>query len=135
MKLLTKNADYAVRALLVMGMSGEGYISARDIAKAQKMPYQYVRKILQSLISKGFAVSREGGRGGFKLKVSPDNIRVADVIELFQGEIKLSECMFRNKICQNRSTCVLRKNIERIEELVVKEFSDITIGKLLREMK
>jgi Rrf2 family protein len=134
MKLLTKNSDYAVRALLVLGANKGAYISARDIAKAQNLPYQYLRRILQVLIKEKFVESKEGGRGGVKIVVAPRNIHLTDVIRLFQGNIQFSECMFRHKICQNRSTCVLRKRIGVIEQKVIKELEGITIGTLLRDL-
>lgn len=135
MKLLTKNTDYAIRALLVLAGKDDSYISARDIALEQNIPYQYLRKILQQMIDNGLVVSREGGKGGFKIKKSPLKIKVTDIIELFQGDIVFSECMFRKQLCQNRATCVLRKNIQKIEKLVTKEFGAITIYSLLTEME
>ena len=135
MKLLTKNTDYAIRALLVMASCRDRFVSARAIAKAQGMPYQYLRRILQSLIKEGLAVSKEGGGGGFKLKVRPDKIRIADLIRIFQGRIQLSECMFRKRYCRNRSNCVLRKNLQRIERMVTDEFERLTIGGLSKELE
>jgi len=134
MKLLTKNTDYAIRALLVLGSRPDEYISARDIAKIQEMPYQYLRKILRELISAGFVESREGGRGGFKVKRAPAGIKVVDLMRVFQGEVQFLECMFRKSICNQRVACVLRKNIKRIEKAVAAEFERITIGSLLKEM-
>ena len=135
MKLLTKNTDYAIRALLVLAGKDDSYISARDIAAEQNIPYQYLRKILQQMIDNELVVSREGGKGGFKIKKSPLKIKGTDIIELFQGDIMFSECMFRKQLCQNRATCVLRKNIQKIEKLVTKEFGAITIHSLLKEME
>jgi Rrf2 family cysteine metabolism transcriptional repressor len=134
MKFLTKNTDYAVRGLLVLAGSPESYISAREISDNQDIPYQYLRKIMQKLIEKKLIESKEGGKGGFKLKGSPSKIKVADLVDIFQGEVQLLECMFRKKICKNRATCVLRKNVLKIEQLVVSEFGKITIASLLKEM-
>jgi Rrf2 family cysteine metabolism transcriptional repressor len=135
MKLLTKETDYAIRTLIELARKRENYLSARDIAKAQNMPYQYIRKILQVLIKENLVISREGGRGGFILKVRPDKIKVSDVIKLFQGNIQLMECMFRENVCSYRPTCILRKNIQRIEQMVIKEFGNITVSGLLADMK
>ncbi len=133
MRVLTKNTDYAVRALLALGACEKSYISSRDISQQHDIPYQYLRKILQKLISAGYVESKEGGGGGFKIKIVPGKIRILDIIEVFQGQVELSECMFRKRICKNRAKCVLRKNIKRIEEGVIGEFSRITIGSLLKE--
>lgn len=135
MKLLTKNTDYAVRALLVLGAKKGTYISAREISKAQNLPYQYLRRILQVLIKEGLVVSKEGGKGGVKAIKDPGDILLVDIVRMFQGDVQLSECMFRHKICRNRSSCVLRKRIGAIQEKVVKELEGITIGTLLRDIQ
>lgn len=131
MKLLTKDTDYAIRALLVLAGTQKEYVSAREISETEKIPYSFMRKILLKLYKNGYVDSKEGGKGGFKLKKKPSKTRMVDLISLFQGNIQLSECMFRNKICHNRPTCILRKNINRIERIVKEEFEDITIKSLL----
>lgn len=132
MKILTKNTDYAVRALLELASRGEELISAKEISTCQKIPYEYLRKILSRLIKEGIVESREGGMGGVRLKASPKTIKIADLIRIFQGKVQISECMFRQNICPNRATCVLRKNILKVEQKVINELSLITIEKLLK---
>ncbi len=131
MKLLTKNTDYAIRALMVLAENRERYISARVISDIQGIPYQFLRRILQTLSKQGVVKSKEGPGGGVKLATDPSTIKVVDVIEVFQGEIELSACMFRDTLCANRRTCVLRSEIKRIESLVTGEFEKLTIQKLV----
>ena len=135
MKVLTKNTDYAVRALLVLGVHEGEYVSARKISEEQNIPYQFLRRILQELCRKGLVTTKEGARGGVKLDRDPENIKVREVIEIFQGKVELSECMFRKQLCSNRASCVLRHEIMRIEQIVNSEFDRITIGKLLNDLE
>jgi Rrf2 family protein len=134
MKLLTKNTDYAIRALLELGKNDGQFISARDISSRQGIPYQYLRKLLQLLIKEGMVVSREGTSGGFAISRSPRRIKIEDVIRTFQGDIQLSECLFRKKFCPNRATCVLREQILEIEKTVARKFATLTIGKLIKKL-
>lgn len=133
MKLLTKHTDYAIRALLVLARKKKLFVSARAIAKEQKIPYQFLRGILQTLIKHKLVVSKEGGGGGFKLNMPPRSITIEQIIKIFQGNVQFSECMFRKKICCNRSACVLRKQIQKIEQVVIGKFAKITIAALLRD--
>ncbi len=133
MKLLTKHTDYAIRALLVLAKKNNLFVSARAIAKEQNMPYQFLRRILQMLIKHKLVVSKEGGGGGFKLNKPPKSIPVEQIIEIFQGNVQFSECMFRKKICCNHAACVIRKQIQKIEQIVVSKFTKITIATLLRD--
>ncbi len=136
MKLLNKNTDYAIRALLHLGRAPAGtFVSAAEISEKQKIPYEFLRKLLRKMIASEIVESKEGGNGGYRLKSDPQKIRISELIEIFQGQLQLSECMFRRKLCENRSHCVLRHNILRIEKMVTQEFEGITVGSLLAELK
>lgn len=135
MKLLTKDTDYAIRALLVLAGNQDQYVSARKISEVEKIPFSFMRKILLKLYKKGFVDSREGGKGGFKIKKKPSKISAADIIRSFQGNIQFSECMFRKKLCHKRRDCALRRNIKEIEALVEDKFKEITIKSLSGQLK
>jgi len=134
MKLITKETDYALRALLNLARE-DGYLSSREIAGREGIPLHFLRRILQSLIKAGVIESREGVSGGVKLKARPEKIHLTDIIEIFQGRIQLSECVFRKKICTNHATCVIRKRIEKIESLVANEFGNTTIADLIQDQE
>ena len=135
MKVLTKKTDYAIRALLMLGSKRGEYVSAKTISKDHEIPYQFLRGLLQEMIRHDLIVSKEGAQGGFMMKKEPDEIPVAQLIEIFQGKVQVSECMFRKQICANRSRCVLRHEIMRIEQVVNREFDNLTIGKLIRDLE
>jgi Rrf2 family protein len=135
MKVLTKQSDYAIRALLALGSRNGTYISAKTISEEQDIPYQFLRRLLQDLIRTGLVVSKEGAGGGVKLGKEPQEIQVRDIIEIFQGRVQVSECMFRKQLCARRASCVLRHEIMRIEQMVNEEFAKVTIGKLLNDLE
>ena len=135
MKLLTKESDYAIRAVMNLARHGNGFVSSRQIAQEEQIPLQFLRRILVTLTKHGIVESKEGIAGGARLRVSPDTVRLADLIRIFQGRIQLSECMFRKRLCANRRTCVLRKRIANIERLVATEFEKITIGDLIKDLE
>ena len=109
MKVLTKNTDYAIRALLGLARQSDpqAFINVKALAGQEQIPYAFLRRIMQVLLKAGYVRGREGRAGGFQLQKDPSEIRILDLIRLFQGEIVLSECMFRKKLCGNRATCVL----------------------------
>jgi Rrf2 family protein len=134
MKLITKETDYALRALLNLAREG-GYLSSRKIAEREGIPLHFLRRILQGLIKAGVIESKEGARGGVRLKAKPEDIRLTDIIRIFQGRIQFSECIFRKKICTNHATCVIRKRIESIESKVTDELGNTTISDLLQDQE
>lgn len=133
MKLMTRNTDYAVRAICYMAGKSRGVISVTELVKELKIPGPFLRKILQLLTKSGLARSYKGVGGGFRLAVKPDKIYLSDIIRIFQGKFTLNECFFKKELCPNRRTCVLKKRIDSIEQRAQEEVGAITIGSLIKE--
>jgi Rrf2 family protein len=131
MKLINRDTDYAVRALCVIAHEGGRLVSVTRLVKGLKIPRPFLRKILQVLNKKGILKSRKGKRGGFRLNFSLEKILLTDLIEAFQGPLRLNECIFKKKICPDRGACVLRMRISAIEEYVVSELKAITLASLV----
>jgi len=134
LKLLTKNTDYAIRALLHIARNGEGYLSSREISRKENIPLPYLRRILNRLREEEIIITKEGVGGGAKINRDPEEIRVSNLIEIFQGKLTLLDCVFRKNICINVKTCPLRRRIKKIENVVIKELEDLTIKALLDDL-
>jgi Rrf2 family protein len=134
-KLLTKETDYAIRAIINLARQDHRFVPSRSVAAEEEIPLHFLRRIFQTLIKERIVESREGIAGGVRLKRETEKIRLADLIRIFQGDIQLSECMFRKRVCANRKTCVLRRRIGEIEQMVTREFESITIADLLKDME
>ncbi len=130
MKLLTKHTDYAVRALVVLLKNKKRFVSAREIARLEKIPYAFLRRVLRVLIKNKLIEAKEGVTGGVKASAGVASIKISDVINIFQGPMQLSDCMFRRRICHKRSACPLRNEIRKIERSVNQQFSKLTINHL-----
>ena len=132
MKLITRNTDYAIRAIIYMAGKDEGLTTAIELVRSLKIPRHFLRSILQELSRKKFVKSYKGVGGGFKLLKGPSSIYVKDVAEAFQGAFSLNECFLGKSVCPNRGHCALKKKIDDIERHVVSKISSITIADLLK---
>jgi len=132
MKLISRNTDYAVRAICYIAQQKEKIVTVEELVKALKMPRPFLRKILQTLNKKGILESRKGSGGGFVLGRNKDHIYLIDIIEAFQGPFRLNECFFKKKLCPNRNACWLKKKIDSIENKVYSELKNVTIGSILK---
>ncbi|MFA4982446.1 MAG: Rrf2 family transcriptional regulator [Candidatus Omnitrophota bacterium] len=131
-KLLTRNTDYAVRAVIfIAGKNGE-IVSTAEMIRALKIPTPFLRKILQALSRAGVVVSQRGIGGGFKLARPAERISLTEIIHVFQGPLKLNECLFMKSLCPRRKRCALKSKIDGIERYVTAELESITIGSLIR---
>jgi len=131
MKLITRDTDYAVRALCFIADRAEEMVSVDDLVEGLKMPRPFLRKILQLLNKNGILRSYKGQGGGFKIAVPVARISIVDLIEIFQGALKINECFFKKRRCPNINICKLRKKIGGIEKNVLAELKSITIADLL----
>jgi len=133
MKLITRNTDYAVRALCYIARQVKGSISAAEMVAQLKIPRPFLRKILQTLSSEGLLSSQKGQGGGFCLMKHPEDIRLMELIRIFQGGIQLNECIFKKKVCPNQRTCPLKAEIDHIEQDAMKRLQKITLALLLKK--
>ena len=57
------------------------------IAGEQEIPAAFLQNIMRELRSAGLVESKRGKDGGYVLATKPENIRVGDVITLFEGDL------------------------------------------------
>ncbi len=133
MKLITRDTDYAVRALCYIAKNNKRVVPVTELTQELKTPRPFLRKLLQHLNKKGVVISYKGKSGGFKLLKPAKNIFLTDIIGIFQGEFKLNECFLKKEVCPNRKECFLRKKVKSIETYVLAELKRITIESLLKQ--
>jgi len=134
-KLITRNTDYAVRALCCIAEKKEEVISTDRFVKSLEMPRPFLRKILQTLTKEGLLNSSKGKDGGFSLAVSPEKITLIEVMKIFQGSIRLSEHKFKKSDCPHIKDCLLKKKIDEIEKEVIAKLKAITISSILKNRR
>ncbi len=133
MKLINRDTDYAVKALLYIAQKDPKRISVSELVKELDIPRPFLRKTLQTLNREDVLNSFKGKGGGFVLAMPPEEIFLLRLIDIFQKPVKLTECIFKRKICSDIGTCPLKKRIDAIEQNVISELESITIESLLRE--
>jgi len=131
MKLLNREVDYAVRALVLMVRSNKPSVSVAQMQGEVGVNRPFLRKILQKLHKAGILHASKGKGGGFAPGRAPGKIRLSDLIAALQGPLKLNDCLFRKKLCQNHGTCLLRRRVGEVETRLAAEMENITIQDLL----
>ncbi len=133
MRLINQDADYAIKALVeIAGRSGE-VAPVSGMTGPLGLPRPYLRKIMQTLARAGIVVSSRGKGGGFVLARPAAAIRLIDVIRVFQGPVKVHECVFKTRVCPDVRTCPLRKTLDRLESGLVAELEAVTVAGLLAD--
>jgi Rrf2 family protein len=106
---ITRQADYALRAMLYLAKMSENQKAATSqIAEEQRIPPSFLAKIVSQLSIAGLIHTSRGARGGVSLSRPSNEISVLEVIEAIDGPISLNACTFSQSDCPFGSECPLR---------------------------
>jgi Rrf2 family protein len=131
MKLLNKDADYAIKALIAIAAGDGGLTPVTALEGPLGLPRPYLRKILQALARGGILRSARGKGGGFVLARPAARIRLTEVIGVFQGPVRIHDCVFKARLCPDVRTCPLRKALDGLEAELVAKLAAMTVADLL----
>ena len=134
MKLITRDIDYAVRALIYLADNKNGEtVPVPELVDELGITRPFLRKIMQLLAKAGVIESYKGNKGGFRLIKKPEDVYLIDLIEIFQGNFSLNECLLNKDICPNKGNCILKNRVDDIEEKVRLELESIDLSSLIKK--
>ncbi|MBP2437495.1 RrF2 family transcriptional regulator [Microbacterium amylolyticum] len=85
---VSTRSDYALRALIELAsLTGQGAVSADEIASRQDIPKAFLLAILADLRRAGVVRSQRGQAGGWLLQSPAADVSVADVIRAVDGPL------------------------------------------------
>jgi len=106
---ITRQADYAVRAVYYLTTLGQGSRAATSkIASDQHIPPSFLAKIVSQLSVAGILHTSRGARGGVSLAREPKEISLLDVVEAIDGPILLNECVGDDGVCAFDDKCPIQ---------------------------
>jgi Rrf2 family protein len=132
---ITRQADYAVRAMVYLAQLGtERRAATSQIAQEKRIPPSFLAKIVSQLSVAGLLQTSRGAHGGVSLARSPEEITLLDVVEAIDGPILLNECVGEYGTCVFGDSCEIRPIwCETQKELVARlkgtNFSQFANGK------
>ncbi len=107
---ITHAAEYAIRSVLHLAAQPEGkMVHLDEIAEAQELPKQFVKKLLSSLVKDEILIARKGVKGGFAFDRPPEEITVKRIVEAVDGPIHLSHCLHRKGECKHDGNCPIQR--------------------------
>ncbi len=131
---ITRQADYAVRAILHLSKLGNTQRAATSaVAKEQRIPPSFLAKIISQLSIAGLLHTSRGARGGVTLAREPKEITLLEVIEAIDGPIQLNECVGESGTCTFDKDCPLRPVWCDAQEELVARLKNTDFAQLLAQ--
>src|SRR5215213_1210327 len=131
---ITRQADYAVRAVLHLARMGNTERSATStVAKEQHIPPSFLAKIISQLSIAGLLHTYRGARGGLTLARDPQNITLLEVVEAIDGPIQLNECVGNIGVCTFDDNCPIKPVWCSAQQELVSRLKSTNFGDLLAQ--
>jgi Rrf2 family protein len=137
---LSVRGEYALRALLVLGLNhGDAVLPIQVISNLQNIPKRFLEQILNDLKSAGILESKRGVSGGYRLKMPPDRITLAEVIRYVEGPLApvscVSERFYEKCSCPDEEKCAIRSVMKEVRDGIVKILENVTVAQLCERVK
>jgi Rrf2 family protein len=132
MKMISKTAEYALRAIVYLAETYDEPSTTQRIAEAGKIPVGYLAKVMQSLSRAGIVKSQRGLNGGFALAKAPDEISILEVVNAVDPVQRIKECPLGLK-AHERKLCPLHRELDDAAAHVEASFRKTFIADLVTE--
>ena len=137
---LSVRGEYALRALLVLGLNYEQpIVRIQTISEQQNIPKKFLEQILNDLKSAGAVESRRGVAGGYRLARRPEEITLAVIVRHIEGALApvscVSERFYEKCTCPDESRCAIRSVMKEVREAVVRIMEKTTVAELCQRSR
>ena len=139
---LSVRGEYALRALVVLGMDyleDDSVVRIQEISKRQNIPKRFLEQILNDLKTAGIVASKRGVAGGYRLKVPPDRVTLAEIIRHVEGPLApiscVSERFYEKCSCPDESKCGIRSVMKEVRDAIVRILEAVTLAQLCERVR
>ena len=111
------------------------YMSIAELAEREAVPQRYLEQIFLALKNAGIISSKAGARGGYRLRKSPREIRLLEIVRLVDGPVAPVRCVSHTAYekCPHEARCALRPIMEEVRDSIAEILEGITLEKAAAE--
>lgn len=130
--MLTRETDYAIRAVLALASGGRAR-SAAELARDTQVPYPFLRRVLGRLTAAGLAKSLRGRGGGVQLAQPAGRISLLDVARAMDpASVTLNQCLLAGDACTRARRCAVHAALGRVQRQLWRSLAAVTFDALVR---
>lgn len=128
--MLSVTTEHALRALVELARLPSGaWILGRELARRAHIPANYLAKILLMLRNAGLVEATRGQRGGYRLAKPPEEIYLAQVVDLFEGVRSRPGCFLgESHACTDQEACSAHALWKHVREVYLDFLTRTTIA-------
>src|SRR5690349_5898567 len=131
---LTRQADYAVRAVLYLAQQAPGRrVSTAEVSREQRIPLTFLAKIVAQLGPAGVLRTTRGAHGGIWLARPAEMVSLLEVVEIIDGPLSLNVCVLNPETCQLADGCPVRRVWCEAQADLAQRLAQTNFGELARQ--
>lgn len=118
---ISEATSIAIHSMALIGRE-KRQLNANEISDITKFSKNHLSKVLQILVKQGYLKSVRGPRGGFTLRMEPNEISLLDIFEVFEGKVNADYCNINLKECPFFD-CIYGDIMDDMSEIFIEAFS------------
>jgi FeS assembly SUF system regulator len=127
---ISKLTDYATVVLASLAEDPAKHYCASDLAQRTRLSAPTVSKVLKELQRAHMVISSRGAHGGYRLARSPLEITAAQILDVFEGPIAITECSGLESRCGIERMCRVGGVWQRVNAAIRRSLEDLTLQQL-----
>ncbi|QDT49902.1 HTH-type transcriptional repressor NsrR [Symmachiella dynata] len=127
---LTTHTDFALRTLMYLA-STRKRTTAAEVAQLYNVSTHHMSKVVNQLARLGYVRSIRGIGGGIELAQKPEDVRLGDVVEAFEGNMHLLDCVATEDVCAIQSFCKLKGVLAEAERIQLEYLNSLTLADVI----
>jgi FeS assembly SUF system regulator len=123
--------DYALVILAFLSKEPQQCVHATDIAQNTHVNKPTTAKVLKILAKHGLLESYRGSTGGYKLTKLPQEISVAEIIQVLEGPMAIMDCTLGKEHCAIYSSCEINAPWSKINHVIIQALDKVKLSDLM----
>jgi Rrf2 family protein len=123
---------YGVRMVVTLAQKGE-VMNTAGLAQEMGVSPLYLRQLAPVLERAGIIEGFRGIKGGYRLKASPEEITLAQIIQAFDEDFSLLACIKSANTCDRSLDCTTRYLWKGLSDSIRNSLQNMTLGDLIEK--
>ena len=130
---ISTRAQYGMRALVEIGVNGDGPMSLKLVSERQGISLHYLEQLMAVLRKAGFVESIRGAYGGYRIAKPLNEIDALAIVELLEGSFAPVSCIEDLENCERTGQCSTEGLWRQVDKAVRDVLASTTLADLVAE--
>lgn len=129
---ISRLTDYGTMILVHLASQPGRVCSASDVALETRLALPTVQKLLKGLARGELVRSVRGAEGGYALARTPESITAAEILDVLEGPLGITECSTADSHCELEDGCPVGGAWQKLNRAIRRSLEDLTLADMVQ---